>query len=85
MTIEEKRKEIADIDRVLLDYFQKRMKAVKEIAKIKKSAGLPIRDTAYENEKLKSLMLMVADEYKEYAMSFIMNLMKLSREFQTKD
>ena len=82
MDIDQMRKELNDIDVVLVDYFQKRMKLVKEISSYKKRSKLPIKNEEIENEKLKSLLSRVDDEFKQTSLSFLMNLLKISREYQ---
>ncbi len=83
MTIEEKRDELMQLDRVLVDYFQKRMAAVKDLAVLKKKASTGHMDADFENKKMRDLLSDTDDEFKEYTLKFIMHLLKLSREYQS--
>lgn len=49
------RNKIDKIDKKILDLLSLRFKTTKEIGKIKKEAGLPMRDKKRESEKIKSL------------------------------
>ena len=83
MTIDEKRDEIMQLDRILVDYFQKRMSAIKDLAALKKKSNAGLWDADFENKKMRELLSDVDGEYKEVTLKYIMNLLKLSREFQS--
>ena len=73
MVLDEKRAEVDKIDEVLVEYFVKRMKAVKDIDEYKKKANLPVKDAEIENSKLKRLLENVDDEFKQWTLSFLLN------------
>ena len=83
MTIDEKRDEIMQLDKVTVDYFQKRMAAVKDLAALKKKASAGLSDADFENRNMRELLSDVDGEYKEVTLKFIMHLLKISREYQS--
>ncbi len=83
MNFEKQRKEIDIIDQKMAELFEKRMKVVEEIAKIKKENGLPIHDPIREDEVIKKNKEYISDEkYKVYYHDYMEMLMEISKVFQ---
>ncbi len=83
--IEEKRLIINDIDQKMVELFEKRMEAVKEIALYKKENKLPIFDEEREKALIeKNLSYLKNQELKEYYLEFEKALLKESKEYQKK-
>ncbi len=79
----EARKIINETDKQIAELFQKRMKAVKEVAEYKKERGLPIFDSSRENEVIKTNSENITDEeIKEFYVPFIKNTMEVSKRYQ---
>lgn len=82
MDLKSLRKEIDEIDDVILDQFKKRMAVVAQIAEVKKSHHEPIFQRDREEEKLEMIEKKLPQTLKEPGRSFFIHLMKLSREYQ---
>ena len=81
--LDQARKEINQIDKEMARLFAARMKAVEQIAHHKKEHGLPILDTAREEEVIrKNAELMQEEALKSYYVSFLKYNMTLSRSYQ---
>lgn len=84
-TLNDARKEINAIDKEMAELFIRRMNAARVIAEYKKENGLPILDTARENEVIvKNSELIPDKELREYYISFLKNNMKVSRDYQSR-
>ena len=83
MELSELRKEIDAIDDQLVSLFCQRMEVAAGIAEYKQQHGLPILVPVREQEKLDSVAAKAGLEMAEYARSLYVELMKLSREYQT--
>ena len=68
--MEDARDEIRETDRMMAELFQKRMKAVRDIAAYKKEHGLPVFDEQQEKRVL------------EHNLSFMKAAMAVSRQYQ---
>ncbi len=81
--LDEARKKINEIDQQMADLFAARMKAVEMVAAHKKERGLPILDTAREEEVIRRNAQYMQDEtLKSYYVSFLKYNMSLSRNYQ---
>lgn len=81
--LEDARKIINQVDQQMAELFAKRMKAVKLVAEHKKECGLPILDTAREEEVLRKNAEYIQDEdIKSYYVNFLKSNMSISRSYQ---
>ncbi len=81
--LDKARAKINQIDKEMADLFAARMKAVEQIAHHKKEHGLPILDTAREEEVVrKNAELMQDEALKSYYVNFLKYNMLLSRSYQ---
>ncbi len=79
----EARKIINEADKEIAALFEKRMKAVKEIAEYKMERGLPVFDAAREDQLIRNNIDNVEDEeIKEYYVPFIRSTMDISKRYQ---
>lgn len=77
------REQINDIDRQMAELFSKRMDAVKQVAEYKKNNGIPVEDSAREEEVIKRNAKLITDEnYRSYYINFLRFNMGLSKQFQ---
>lgn len=82
MSLEALRGKIDQIDKELLQLFEKRMDVVSEIAADKKEQGLPILDRKREVEKLEELSRMARPGLEQYAHTLYDMIFELSRSYQ---
>ncbi len=81
--LDEARKQINEIDQKMANLFAARMKAVEMIAAHKKEHGLPILDTAREEEVIRKNAQYMQDEtLKSYYVNYLKYNMSLSRSYQ---
>ena len=81
----EARKIISEADKEIAELFEKRMRAVKQVAEYKMERGLPIFDAAREDELVRRNMEYIEDEdIKEFYVPFIRDTMDISKRFQHK-
>ena len=81
----EARKIISEADKQIAELFEKRMNAVKQVAEYKKERGLPIFDSAREDEVIRNSMSYIADEdIKELYLPFIKGVIDISKDYQQK-
>ncbi|MBQ6824931.1 MAG: chorismate mutase [Clostridia bacterium] len=81
--LDEARKQINEIDQQMANLFAARMKAVELVAAHKKEHGLPILDTAREEEVIRKNAQYMKDEaLKSYYVNFLKYNMSLSRSYQ---
>ncbi len=81
--LNEIRKEINEIDAGIRELFSKRMAAAREVAEYKKAHGLPILDSARENEVIERNAALLSDEeLRPYYVSFLQGNMAVSRSYQ---
>ncbi len=81
--LDEARKQINEIDQKMADLFAARMRAVELVAAHKKEHGLPILDTAREEEIIRKNTQYMQDEtLKSYYVNYLKYNMSLSRSYQ---
>ncbi len=79
----ESRIKIDEIDRQMVELFEKRMELAMDIADYKKSVGKPIFDAAREEEKLATLRAMTGSEFNKKAVADLFKqIMSMSRRLQ---
>ncbi len=79
----ESRIKIDEIDRQMVELFEKRMELAMDIANYKKSVGKPIYDAAREEEKLTTLRAMAGSEFNKKAIADLFKqIMSMSRRLQ---
>lgn len=84
-SIDEIRKDIDDTDRELVRLFCRRMELSDEMGRLKSARGLPVRDTARENE-LKAKVGGLSDpRFTEQILGLYDRILTLSREYQEKE
>ncbi len=76
------RESINEADSGMAALFERRMKAVREIAAWKQERGLPILDEDRERAVLERNSSLVGEELRPYYVSFLRALMDLSKEYQ---
>ena len=85
MELEGLRVSIDQIDRQIIELFEKRLDVSKDIARAKAEAGLPVFDAAREQAKLESVRGLTAnEEYKDLTEDLYRNLFKYSKDVQNK-
>ena len=84
MELCELRREIDKADEELARLFVRRMELSEQIADVKKSVGLPVRDEAREEEKLRSIERLLPAELRPYGVTLWETLFSLSRDYQSK-
>ncbi len=83
--LDEARKIINETDKEMAALFVKRMEAAAEIAEYKKSQGLPVFDGERERAVVSKNSEYIENELlREYYVSFINDVMKTSRAYQTR-
>lgn len=83
--LENYRYEIDEIDNEMAQLFERRMKVSEKIAEYKKAHALPILDKTRESKVLANHAPLVKnDSYREYYMEFVKNVMKVSRDYQSR-
>lgn len=81
--LEEYRKEIDEIDKQIVELFEKRMDLSGEISKYKSEHHLPILNKGREEEVLeKNISRLQNKEYSQMARGFFETIMRLSKEHQ---
>lgn len=81
--LDDARKQINEIDQKMADLFAARMKAVEQVASYKMERGLPILDTAREEEVIRrNAAYMENEALKSYYVNFLKYNMTLSRSYQ---
>lgn len=84
MDLQDLRKDIDEIDKQLIDLFQKRMKVASKIGNYKRENGLPVLDSKREREKLNEISQMGEPDFKSYLRVLYSLLFELSRSYQEK-
>ena len=82
MNLEEARNEINEINKQMLELFQKRMDCSFAVAEYKKANGMAIFDGAREQKILDTVEGMADEKYKSYARDFFQGIMDVSRDYQ---
>lgn len=77
------RKQINEVDKKIAELFEERMKLAKQVAYYKIKNALPIEDKVRERELIaKNSSYIQDDEIKEYYITFIQDLMNVSKKYQ---
>ena len=81
--LDEARRAINEIDRQMAELFAARMRAAETVASYKKEHGLPVLDTAREEQVLRQNASYIDDEaLRSYYVNFLKYNMTLSRNYQ---
>ncbi len=81
--LDKARQIINEVDSKMCELFEKRMDAVRLVAKYKKEHGLPIENSTREDEVIeRNVKNITCDDYKPYYTSYIRNNMELAKSFQ---
>ena len=81
--LERARTEINRIDKEIAKLFQERMRAVEDVIEYKLENGMEILDSNREREVIeKNRTLITEKKYEKYYVEFIINMMKISKEYQ---
>jgi len=83
LTLEEAREIINEQDRIILQAFEKRMDAAREVVRNKMEQGRPIYVPSREEEILDRIAQQAPSELSEYALELYRKLMEVSRAYQT--
>lgn len=82
-TLEEARQVIDEADKAIAEQFERRMNAVKQIAKYKKENNIPITDSSREKEIMKKNSLRIENaEFHPYYVTVISDIMTQSKKYQ---
>ena len=84
MELNDYRIEIDEIDRQIVDLFQRRMRVAEKIAEFKMEQGLPVLDEARETIKLENIALLAEEDMADYCRVLYNEIMKMSRDHQTR-
>lgn len=83
MKLAEARETINEIDVRMAELFEKRMKAVKEVAEYKSERGLPVEDRERETSLIESMSSAIKDdEIRPFYVSFLQSTMDISKSWQ---
>ena len=81
--LNETRKQINEIDATMAKLFVDRMNLSKEIAEFKKENSMPVFDASREEAIIDNNLILIDDEnIKPHYVSFIKNVMSISKEYQ---
>ena len=81
--IDEARVKISEIDKKMIDLFEARIKAVKDVLIYKKQYNLPVFDEKREIELIQKNINLLSDEsLKEYYMIFFKGVLESSKKYQ---
>lgn len=82
-SLDKARQAINNIDKQMASLFEKRMMAAKEIALYKQQNGIPITDTAREQEVIdRNSSLIENEDLRSYYINFLRDNMELSKSYQ---
>lgn len=83
MDLSKAREIINDVDSRMAELFQQRMEASKAVARYKQENGIPITDTAREEEVIaRNSALVKNEEFRSYYINFLRNNIELSKNYQ---
>ena len=83
--LKDSREEIDQIDRQIVELFERRMKVASDVAEYKKEIGKPIYDREREQQKLEAVKKLCSNEFNGHAVQEIFQqLMSISRRYQYK-
>ena len=81
--LEKARKQINEVDREMARLFVERMDAARQVANYKKEHGLPVEDTAREEEIIeRNAAYLEDDAYRSYYVRFLRSTIDLSKKLQ---
>ena len=81
--INESRKKINEIDATMAHLFEERMNLSKDVAEYKKENSMPVFDASREEAVIENNLKLIQDEnIKPHYISFIKNVMNISKEYQ---
>ncbi len=81
--LDEARNIINNVDKQMAELFCERMKAAELVAEYKREKGLPILDSAREEAIIcNNSKALKCQEYAEYYVNFLQDIMKISRNYQ---
>ena len=81
--LSESRKEIDEIDRQLVELFERRMKVSADVAEYKKRTGMPVLDQGRERAKLQTLKAMASNDFNRHGIEELFTqIMSMSRKLQ---
>lgn len=81
--LERARAEINRVDREIAKLFQERMKAVEDVIDYKIENSMEILDSGREQEVIEKNRALISEKkYEKYYVDFIVNMMKISKEYQ---
>lgn len=81
--LERARIEINRVDREMAKLFEERMKAIEDVIKYKIENNMEILDSKREKEVIeKNKEFITEQKYEKYYVDFIINMMKISKEYQ---
>lgn len=83
MELNEIRAQIDEINREMLDLFEKRMRLSAQVASYKKEHDLPVFVPAREVAILNSMRQKASPELQDYDVKFFQSLLQISREYQS--
>ncbi len=84
-SLEKCRQEIDQIDRQMVELFEKRMNLVKEVTQYKMENHLEIYQSLREEEViLKNSSYLLNHEWNSYYLLFIQSIMEISKDYQRK-
>ncbi|MBE6659027.1 MAG: bifunctional chorismate mutase/prephenate dehydratase [Ruminococcaceae bacterium] len=84
MDLKELRVQIDEIDRQMVDLFDRRMRIAAGVAQYKKENGIPILDEGRERAKLGAVAAMANEDMADYTRMLYNYLMDMSRAYQDK-
>ncbi len=82
MNLDQLRLEINSLDSQLVPLLLKRMEVSRQVGVYKKAHGIPILNSAREQEILDKVSETAPEGQKEYIKKLYENIMKISREYQ---
>lgn len=81
--INDARSKINEIDKKMVELFEERINAVKDVLKYKKEHNLPVFDEKRELELIEKNISMLSDsKLKEYYLIFLKGVMDASKKYQ---
>jgi len=80
----ELRVEIDQIDRQLVELFNKRMDIAAQVAEYKKANNLPVLDEKREAALLEKVQKLSDESFCEYTLKLYQEILALSKDYQTK-
>ena len=81
--LEQARREIDEVDAALAELFERRMRAVVQVARYKQAHGIPIHDPAREDAVLQKAAARIQDEaLRPYYLDHVRNRMALARQYE---